>query len=114
MIEFYTIQKKIHGGKTVPVEMFKFHTGNFRIVNSIPKEEILEGEVDEATKKNFSKEYDLFKNGVPQSTEPLIVVPIEEIAPEIKEDIAPEITRASFFDEENDEEKEQEIFIKGK
>lgn len=106
MIEFYTIQKKIHGGKTVSVEMFKFHTGNFRIVNSIPKEEILEGEVDEATKKNYSKEYDLFKNGVPKSEEPLIIEPIE--------DIAPEITRASFFDEENDEEKEQEIFIKGK
>jgi len=106
MIEFYFAEKKVHSGGVVPVEMFKFHTGNFRIVNNVSKEEILEGEVDEATKKAYPKEYDLFINGVPKSDESLVIEPIE--------DIAPEITRASFFDEENDEEQEQEIFIKGK
>ena len=111
MIEFYFAERKLHGGGVVPVEMFRFHTGIFRIVNNQPKEDILEGEVDEATKKAYPKEYDLFINGVPKSEESLIIEPVEE---KEHEDIAPEITRASFFDEENDEEKEQEIFIKGK
>lgn len=111
MIEFYFAEKKVHGGGIVPVKMYKFRTGNFRIVNNQPQEEILEGEVDEATIKSYPKEYDLFINGVPKSDEPLVIEPVEE---KEHEDIAPQITRASFFDEENDEEKEQEIFIKGK
>lgn len=106
MIKFYKLEKVLANKKTIFVDMFKFHTGNFRVVNNVPKEDILEGEVDEATKKNYPKEYADFLAGVPQDVEPLVIEPIE--------DIAPEITRASFFDEENDEEKEQEIFIKGK
>lgn len=106
MIEFYRTEKVLADKSIISVEMFKFHTGIFRIVNNVSKEDILEGEVDEATKKAYPKEYDLFINGVSKSEEPLVIDPIE--------DIAPQITRASFFDEENDEEKEQEIFIKGK
>jgi len=101
MIKFYNAEKKLFNGETVLVPMFKFHTGKFSIVNNIPQEEIIEGEVDEATKKEYSKEYDLFISG--RSHEEALITPEteEEIAPETEEEIAPEITRASFFDEEN-------------
>jgi len=111
MIEFYKAKRILADGLSEKtIHMFKFRTGNFRIVNNLPQEDILEGEVDEATIKSYPKEYEAFL--LEDSKEIEIPPYVEE--EKIKEDIAPEITRASFFDEENDEQKEQEIFIKGK